>query len=61
MTLPWITLQHEIKNVVTVIAKTTHYWTAHMVARRRGIDRSSLASTALPRGERAIANAECTA
>jgi sirohydrochlorin cobaltochelatase len=43
---PRFTLKHEIKNVVTVIAKTTHYWTAHIVARRRGIDRSSLASTA---------------
>jgi sirohydrochlorin cobaltochelatase len=43
---PRFTLRHEIKNVVTVFAKTTHYWTSHIVARRRGIDRASLASTA---------------
>jgi sirohydrochlorin cobaltochelatase len=32
---PQFTLKREIKNVVTVVAKTCHYWTAHLVARRR--------------------------
>jgi sirohydrochlorin cobaltochelatase len=32
---PQFTLKREIKNVVTVIAKTSHYWTAHLVGRRR--------------------------
>jgi sirohydrochlorin cobaltochelatase len=31
---PRFTLKREIKNVVTVIAKTCHYWTAHLAARR---------------------------
>jgi sirohydrochlorin cobaltochelatase len=31
---PQFTLQREIKNVVTVVAKTSHYWTAHLTARR---------------------------
>jgi sirohydrochlorin cobaltochelatase len=43
---PRFTLKREIKNVVTVIAKTTHYWTAHIVAKRRGVKRPSVASTA---------------
>ena len=30
---PHFTLKREIKNVVTAIAKTVHYWTAHLVAR----------------------------
>ena len=34
---PQFTLKREIKNVVTVIAKTTHYWTAHIVAKRQGV------------------------
>lgn len=42
---PKFTLQREIKNVVTVIAKTAHYWTAHIVAKRQGITQSSVAST----------------
>jgi len=32
---PEFTLQREIKNVVTVVAKTCHYWTAHLGGRRR--------------------------
>jgi sirohydrochlorin cobaltochelatase len=32
---PQFTLKREIKNVVTVLAKTCHYWTAHLGARRR--------------------------
>jgi sirohydrochlorin cobaltochelatase len=32
---PQFTLKREIKNVVTVVAKTCHYWTAHLTARRR--------------------------
>jgi sirohydrochlorin cobaltochelatase len=32
---PQFTLKREIKNVVTVVAKTSHYWTAHILARRR--------------------------
>jgi sirohydrochlorin cobaltochelatase len=32
---PRFTLKREIKNVVTVVAKTCHYWTAHLAARRR--------------------------
>jgi sirohydrochlorin cobaltochelatase len=32
---PRFTLKREIKNVVTVIAKTSHYWLAHSIARRR--------------------------
>ncbi len=31
---PDFRLEGEIKNVVTVLAKTHHYWTAHLVARR---------------------------
>lgn len=30
---PAFTLKREIKNVVTVLAKTVHYWTAHLVGR----------------------------
>ncbi len=43
---PAFTLKREIKNVVTVIAKTSHYWTAHIAAKRRDTERSSLTSTA---------------
>ena len=32
---PRFALKHEIKNVVTVIAKTSHYWMAHLAAGRR--------------------------
>jgi sirohydrochlorin cobaltochelatase len=32
---PQFTLNREIKNVVTVMAKTCHYWSAHILARRR--------------------------
>jgi sirohydrochlorin cobaltochelatase len=32
---PGFTLKREIKNVVAVTAKTAHYWSAHLVARRR--------------------------
>jgi sirohydrochlorin cobaltochelatase len=32
---PRFTLKREIKNVVTVLAKTCHYWTAHLGGRRR--------------------------
>jgi sirohydrochlorin cobaltochelatase len=32
---PRFTLKREIKNVVTVVAKTCHYWSAHLTARRR--------------------------
>jgi sirohydrochlorin cobaltochelatase len=32
---PHFMLKREIKNVVTVVAKTCHYWTAHQAARRR--------------------------
>jgi sirohydrochlorin cobaltochelatase len=32
---PGFTLKREIKNVVTVLAKTAHYWTAHLVAQSR--------------------------
>jgi sirohydrochlorin cobaltochelatase len=32
---PQFTLRREIKNVVTVVAKTCHYWTAHLAGRRR--------------------------
>jgi sirohydrochlorin cobaltochelatase len=32
---PKFTLKREIKNVITALAKTVHYWTAHLVARRR--------------------------
>jgi sirohydrochlorin cobaltochelatase len=32
---PQFTLKREIKNVVTVVAKTCHYWAAHLNARRR--------------------------
>ena len=39
-------MKREIRNVVTVIAKTTHYWTAHIVAKRRAVQRFSVASTA---------------
>ena len=31
---PRFSLKREIKNVVTAIAKTVHYWTAHLLARR---------------------------
>ena len=43
---PRFTMEREIRNVVTVIAKTTHYWTAHIVAKRRKVQRSSVASPA---------------
>lgn len=33
---PKFTLKREIKNVITVIAKTTHYWSAHLTARPKG-------------------------
>jgi sirohydrochlorin cobaltochelatase len=36
---PTFTLEGEIKNVVTVVAKTYHYWTQHQAA--RGIDSGS--------------------
>jgi len=29
---PSFRLEHEIKNVVTVVAKTTHYWQEHVAA-----------------------------
>lgn len=32
---PQFTLKREIKNVITAIAKTTHYWKAHLLTRRR--------------------------
>ncbi|MES2794144.1 MAG: CbiX/SirB N-terminal domain-containing protein [Planctomycetota bacterium] len=32
---PRFTVKREIKNVVTAIAKTVHYWTAHLLARRQ--------------------------
>jgi sirohydrochlorin cobaltochelatase len=32
---PRFTLKHEIRNVITVVAKTCHYWTAHLVATRQ--------------------------
>jgi sirohydrochlorin cobaltochelatase len=35
---PEFTLRREIKNVVTVVAKACHYWTAHIMARRRSAD-----------------------
>lgn len=35
---PGFTLKREIKNVVTVVAKTCHYWTAHLVAKRRPVE-----------------------
>jgi sirohydrochlorin cobaltochelatase len=31
---PRFTLKREIKNVVTTVAKTVHYWTAHLTARQ---------------------------
>ena len=34
---PQFTLQREIKNVVTVIAKTVHYWSAHLTASNTAI------------------------
>jgi sirohydrochlorin cobaltochelatase len=38
---PRFTLQREIKNVVTVVAKTCHYWTSHLAARRRPASQKS--------------------
>jgi len=35
---PLFSLKREIKNVVTVVAKTCHYWTAHLAARRCPVD-----------------------
>ena len=32
---PDFRLEHEIKNVVTVVAKTVHYWTEHRTAQER--------------------------
>ena len=32
---PQFTVKREIKNVITSIAKTVHYWKAHLLARRR--------------------------
>jgi sirohydrochlorin cobaltochelatase len=32
---PRFTLKREIKNVITAIAKTVHYWSAHLTARRQ--------------------------
>ena len=32
---PDFALEHEIKNVVTVVAKTVHYWTEHRTAQER--------------------------
>ncbi|MFO0881104.1 MAG: hypothetical protein U0840_27590 [Gemmataceae bacterium] len=32
---PRFTLKREIKNVVTVVAKTSHYWAAHLTSRRQ--------------------------
>jgi sirohydrochlorin cobaltochelatase len=37
------TLQREIKNVVTVIAKTAHYWTSHLVSQSRQVCSQSTA------------------
>jgi sirohydrochlorin cobaltochelatase len=31
---PRFTVEREIKNVITTIAKTVHYWSAHLTARR---------------------------
>ena len=33
---PAFRLEHEIKNVVTVVAKTTHYWQEHVAGRATG-------------------------
>ncbi len=35
---PQFTLKREIKNVITAIAKTTHYWKAHLLTRRQSDD-----------------------
>lgn len=35
---PRFTLKREIKNVITAIAKTTHYWKAHLLTRRQSDD-----------------------
>jgi sirohydrochlorin cobaltochelatase len=32
---PNFTLKREIKNVITAVAKTVHYWRAHLLARRQ--------------------------
>jgi len=50
---PQFTVKREIKNVVTVVAKTCHYWTAHLVARRRPGGSASIApalATSAPAG-----------
>ena len=33
---PRFTIEREIKNVITTIAKTVHYWTSHLTTRRSG-------------------------
>lgn len=37
---PRFTVKREIKNVITAIAKTVHYWSAHLNARRRSAEGS---------------------
>lgn len=32
---PHFTVRREIKNVITAVAKTVHYWSAHLIARRQ--------------------------
>jgi len=38
---PRFTLKREIKNVITSIAKTTHYWKAHLLTRQQSNDANS--------------------
>lgn len=38
---PHFTVKREIKNVITSVAKTVHYWTAHLTARRIATERQT--------------------
>ncbi|HEY4260894.1 MAG TPA: CbiX/SirB N-terminal domain-containing protein [Schlesneria sp.] len=35
---PRFTVKREIKNVITAIAKTVHYWSTHLLARRQSVE-----------------------
>lgn len=43
---PQFTIKREIKNVITAVAKTVHYWTAHLAVRRAMTNASDLARSA---------------
>lgn len=38
---PGYRLQDEVKSIITVVAKTHHYWSAHLATNGRGVDQAA--------------------